>query len=208
MGATKRLCEMMLLQAVNGNGHCYSSVRFGNVLASNGSVVPLFLDQIKRGGPVTIAHPEMRRYFMLVSEAVQLVFQAATIGVGGAIHVLDMGDQIKVVDLARSLIRLSGFIPDEEIAIVCTGPRPGEKLYEELIGDDELMQPAAIEGIFRVSPKGDFLHRSMSEISRLEEIAATDDEQATIACLQELVPTYRSSGTLSLHFGTQRAQNF
>src|SRR5947208_390246 len=130
MGATKRVAEL-LAQNLNGRGRTqFTVVRFGNVLGSSGSVVPLFAEQIRRGGPVTVTHPEIKRFFMTIPEAVQLVLQASVMGKGGDVLVLDMGEQIRVADLARNMILLSVRIPDQDIKIVYTGLRPGEKMYE------------------------------------------------------------------------------
>jgi FlaA1/EpsC-like NDP-sugar epimerase len=192
MGATKRVAEL-LVQSMGADGTgIYSAVRFGNVLASNGSVVPQFLAQIEAGGPVTVTHPEMRRYFMLIPEAVHLVLQAATLAKGGDTFVLEMGEQIKVLDLARNLIRLSGLVPEEDIAIAFVGLRPGEKLSEELIGKDETADLTPAEGILRVqlstAPEWQTFTRQVAELERL---ADAGDDTAVIAKLAELVPTYR-----------------
>jgi FlaA1/EpsC-like NDP-sugar epimerase len=139
MGATKRLAERVLC-GLQQDGTRFVTVRFGNVLGSNGSVIPKFHEQIARGGPLTVTHPEIIRYFMLIPEAAQLVLQAGLMGHGGEIFVLEMGEPIRIVDLARDMIRLSGF-SEEEISIEFTGLRPGEKLYEELLTDSECTLP-------------------------------------------------------------------
>ncbi len=140
MGASKRLAEMVCQGLQAETGTRFVVVRFGNVLGSSGSVIPKFKEQIALGGPVTVTHPEITRYFMSIPEACQLVMQAGLMGKGGEIFVLDMGDPIKIVDLARAMIRLSG-LGDDEVDIVFSGLRPGEKLYEELLADDELTLP-------------------------------------------------------------------
>jgi FlaA1/EpsC-like NDP-sugar epimerase len=171
MGATKRVAEMITHRLHETHGTKFAAVRFGNVLASNGSVVPTFLAQITKGGPVTITHPEMRRYFMLIPEAVQLVLHAAALDDAAPLFVLDMGEQLKVVDLARDLIRLAGLVPDKDIEIRFTSVRPGEKLYEELIGPDEVAerssQPKIMKVRFRVSASADL----PETVQRLESLA-------------------------------------
>ena len=151
MGASKAMAEFIVEEAGNKHpGTRFASVRFGNVLASSGSVVPIFRNQIERGGPVTVTHPEMTRYFMTIPEAVQMVIRAGDIGAGkGEVFVLDMGEPVKIVDLAHNMIRLAGYEPEEDIAVEFTQPRPGEKLHEELFGAAEQLQPTAARRINR-----------------------------------------------------------
>lgn len=151
MGATKRIAELIIKEIDNASKTKYASVRFGNVLGSRGSVIPTFVKQIERGGPVTVTHPDMKRYFMTIPEAVQLVIQAGALTQGGEIFVLDMGDMVKIDDLARDLIRLAGYEPDKDIPIIYTGIRPGEKLYEELFTNQEGMMTTQHERIFVLS---------------------------------------------------------
>jgi FlaA1/EpsC-like NDP-sugar epimerase len=195
MGATKRVAELLVQGMSHGVGVC-SAVRFGNVLASNGSVVPQFVEQIEHGGPVTVTHPEVRRYFMLISEAVHLVLHAAALAKGGDTFVLEMGEPIRVLDLARNLIRLSGVVPDQDIPIMFTGLRPGEKLSEELVGGDELAEPTSASGILRVQlstpPEWPQFLRLTTDLERL---ADAGDDARVIEGLRQLVPTYRPGGT-------------
>jgi FlaA1/EpsC-like NDP-sugar epimerase len=186
MGASKRVAELLVRARAAGSGTSFSVVRFGNVLASNGSVVPRFLEQIKKGGPVTITHPEIRRFFMLIPEAVQLVLHAAAQADAGATYVLEMGEQVKLLDMARDLIRLSGFVPESDIAIEFVGLRPGEKLYEELVSVDEEVGPSSIEKILRVTsrtpPRADLL----DVVTRLEGDAARGRRDNVLAALSDL----------------------
>ncbi len=148
MGATKRMAEMICSALNELNKTKFISVRFGNVLGSRGSVIPIFLEQIKNGGPITVTHPEMKRYFMTIKEAVLLVFQAATMGKGGEVFVLDMGEPVKILKLAETLIKLQGLEPYKDIDIVFTGLRPGEKLFEELLTAEEGTQKTYHQKIF------------------------------------------------------------
>jgi len=195
MGATKRVAELLLLALQNGRTK-YVAVRFGNVLGSNGSVIPIFKKQIAAGGPVTVTHPDMRRFFMTIPEACQLVLQAAAIGKGGQICVLDMGEPVKIVDLARNLILLSGLRPDEDIKIEFTGMRPGEKLYEELSTLLEDTAPTTHDKI-RVyvgngMPEGDMLSR----LGSLHDICEARDAGRLVVALKEIVPDYSPSAHL------------
>lgn len=195
MGATKRIDELMLQLLSGRSATRFSTVRFGNVLGSTGSVVPRFLEQIKAGGPVTVTHPAMRRYFMLIAEAVQLVLHAAALGEAGMIYVLDMGEQVPLVDMARNMIRLSGLVPDEEIAITFAGLRPGEKLFEDLVGAGETAEPSPVPKILRIRNDSTRdltgLERDVAELVRH---AHAGDSAAVIHQLRRILPTF--SGAL------------
>lgn len=194
MGATKRLCEM-IVQAVNnerGNKTEFVAVRFGNVLGSNGSVIPLFKRQIKNGGPLTLTHKDITRYFMLIPEAAQLVLQAGAYAKGGEIFVLDMGKPVKIYDLAENLIRLSGYTPNSDIKIEITGLRPGEKLYEELLMNNDNLTKTAHNKIFIDKPETISLNKIIKQIDDLLFVAKIGNKNMLKDKLKEIVPTYNS----------------
>ncbi len=194
MGATKRVAELLVQASACRSGRPYVAVRFGNVLDSRGSVVPLFREQIARGGPVTVTHPEVRRYFMTIPEAVQLVLQASALGQGGEVFVLDMGEPIRIVDLAKDLIELSGLEVGRDLEIVYTGLRPGEKLFEELFVAGEEYVPTCHDKIFVCRNGLQDLGSSMDVEEAVEELvslAQQGDETQIRARLRELVPEYK-----------------
>ncbi|HUV65136.1 MAG TPA: nucleoside-diphosphate sugar epimerase/dehydratase [Sedimentisphaerales bacterium] len=190
MGSSKRIAEMYIQDLSRTSKTHFVTVRFGNVLGSDGSVVPIFKKQIAEGGPVTVTHPDMKRYFMTIPEASQLVLQAATMGKGGEIFVLDMGEPVKIVDLARELITLSGFRPAEDIEVVFTGPRAGEKLFEELSIEGEDMQRTRHPkiGIWKNIPMD--RDRLRSGINELIALAKSQGQNQIVHKIKELVPEY------------------
>jgi FlaA1/EpsC-like NDP-sugar epimerase len=197
MGASKRVAELVV-QATASKSSAQTrcvTVRFGNVLGSNGSVIPRMLDQIRAGGPVTVTHPEIRRYFMLIPEAVQLVLHAAMLARERETFVLDMGEQLKVLDVAKNLIRLSGFVPEQEIPIAYIGLRPGEKLVEELVGEGETLESSTIEKIFKVQSERPLdIPAFNEELSALIRFATLGQPRSVIGQLQRIVPTFTPCG--------------
>lgn len=190
MGATKRICEMIVQMMNRKSDTNFVAVRFGNVLGSNGSVIPLFKKQIAEGGPVTVTHPDIIRYFMTIPEAVSLVLQAGAYAKGGEIFVLDMGKPVKIADLATNLIKLSGYRPGEDIEIKFTGLRPGEKMYEELLMNEEGLKKTANSMIFVGKPI-DFDEEKFEE-QLVQLISAAKEESADIrGKIREIVPTYQ-----------------
>ena len=189
MGASKRICEMVIQTYNQRSKTEYVAVRFGNVLGSNGSVVPLFKQQIREGGPVTVTHPDIIRYFMTIPEAVSLVLQAGAYAQGGEIFILDMGEPVKILDLAENMIRLSGLVPGEDIEIKFTGLRPGEKLYEELLIDDDNKKETANKRIFIGQPIKIDEAEFDEKMKELEKATFSEDENIR-QVVKKLVPEY------------------
>ncbi len=192
MGASKRMCEM-IIQSMDSKGSTdFVAVRFGNVLGSSGSVVPIFKKQIEEGGPVTVTHPEIERFFMTIPEAVSLVLQAGYYAKGGEIFVLDMGEPVKIVDMARNLIKLSGFKPDEDIAITFTGLRPGEKLYEEMLMSEEGLKETANQRIKIGQPIAFDEDAYFEDLEELYHYVYTEPTDITDK-VGQIVPTYKKA---------------
>ena len=175
MGASKRICEMIVQTYAGRSKTKFAAVRFGNVLGSNGSVIPLFKKQIAAGGPVTVTHPGIIRFFMTIPEAVGLVLHAVAMANGGELFILDMGHPVKILDLAENLIRLSGRTPYEDIKIVFTGLRPGEKLYEEILSESEGLNATEDEMIYVVRPDNFDKETFTAQLEHLKEIMYNDD---------------------------------
>jgi FlaA1/EpsC-like NDP-sugar epimerase len=189
MGATKRLAEMLVLDAANRSGRAFSVVRFGNVLGSRGSVIPIFQQQIARGGPITITHPDMKRYFMTIPEAVHLVLQASAMGEGGEVFLLRMGEQIRILDLAEDLIRLSGLEPEKDIEIVFTGIRRGEKLSEEQWELWGKFEPTEHTDIVRLIDEYALGGQELSQrVNELTYLSGEGDVDAIVGLLDESIP--------------------
>ncbi len=194
MGATKRISEMLLQAKSKRSKTKFIAVRFGNVIGSAGSVVPLFNKQIEEGGPVTITHPDVKRYFMSISEAVSLVLQAASMGKGGEIFILDMGEQLKILDLAKNLITLSGLKIDEDIEIKFTGLRPGEKMYEEMLIDMEHDKATKHDKIYIAQPSDFDPDKLRRDVRTLERLSAEMNKEKMIEKIKEIVPAYKPNG--------------
>ncbi len=194
MGASKRVAELLVKAQARRTGLGFAAVRFGNVLGSNGSVVPRFMEQIRSGGPVTVTHPKMQRFFMLIHEAVQLVLHAATLIQPGAIYALNMGDQIAIADMASHLIRLSGLMPDRDIEIEFTGVRPGEKIQEELIGADERVEQSEISHVLLLrggkEPDSEWL---FEKVRSMEKAADAGDADGILELLGQVIPSFSRS---------------
>lgn len=207
MGASKRMCEMIIQSMDSVSETDFVAVRFGNVLGSNGSVIPLFKKQIAEGGPVTVTHKDVIRYFMTIPEAVQLVIQAGAMAHGGEVFILDMGEPVRILDLARDLIRLSGFEPDVDIPIEVTGLRPGEKLFEELLLDEEGISSTKHDKIFIGKPTfTDYklLLRSLEEANRIIKSGTDEDIKAYV---KTIVPNYRDNGEVNGNVESKLAES-
>ena len=202
MGASKRIAEIYVqslyhkLQKTNPDCTKFITTRFGNVLGSNGSVIPYFQKQIAAGGPVTVTHPDIIRYFMTIPEACCLVMEASTLGKGGEIFVFDMGKPVKILDLARNMIRLAGYTPEKDIPIVFTGLRPGEKLYEELLNQKELTMPTSNNKIMIARVREFDYEQVQKQVNDLIETSQSDKPFTTVTLMKKIVPEYISKNSI------------
>jgi O-antigen biosynthesis protein WbqV len=207
MGVSKRLaeiyCQALDLDREAAGSTRFVTVRFGNVLGSTGSVVPLFQKQLASGGPLTVTHPDMTRYFMTLREAVELILQASALGSEGPssnsrregkIFVLDMGDPVRIVDLARQMIRLAGLKPDVDVEIEIIGPRPGEKLFEEVLHESESLVATSCDGILLAAPRTTDLVVIRNAAEHLQRACTAADEDAVLTIIREFVPEYQETG--------------
>ena len=200
MGATKRLCEMIVQAKDKVSKTEYVAVRFGNVLGSNGSVIPLFKKQIANGGPITVTHKEITRFFMTIPEAVSLVLQAMSGANGGEIFVLDMGEPVKIYDMAEKLIKLSGLEPNVDIQIKITGLRPGEKLYEEILMAEEGLEGTSHDKIYIAEPMDinmEMIDEKLIKLSELLRISTNEDREKIKQIMKEIVPTFKEGKELN-----------
>ena len=202
MGASKRIAEIYVqslfrkLNAQDDECTKFITTRFGNVLGSNGSVIPYFRKQIAAGGPVTVTHPDIIRYFMTIPEACCLVMEASTLGKGGEIFVFDMGKPVKILDLARNMIRLAGYIPEKDIPIVFTGLRPGEKLYEELLNQKETTMPTTNEKIMVARVREFDFDQISGKVDQLIATSRQGKPFTTVKMMKQLVPEYISNNSI------------
>jgi FlaA1/EpsC-like NDP-sugar epimerase len=193
MGATKYVAEKVVSRLNNEGVTEFTTVRFGNVVGSRGSVIEIFGEQIKNGGPVTVTDKGMKRYFMSISEAVSLILQAGAVGKGGEVFVLDMGQPVRIMDIAIEMIRLSGFEPDKDIPIIYKGIRPGEKLFEELYTPDEGCEKTAHPMIFKIRDKKDYRNDILKEVTKFEELLKTGDEKKILEMINGIILSYQAT---------------
>jgi FlaA1/EpsC-like NDP-sugar epimerase len=196
MGASKRLAEIYVQGLSKHVSHTkYITTRFGNVLGSNGSVIPLFKKQIEAGGPITVTHPDINRYFMTIPEACQLVLEAGVMGAGGEIFIFDMGESVRILDVAKKMVKLSGLQLGKDIQISFTGLRPGEKLYEELLANSENTQPTHHEKIMIAKVRAYDYDQVSQQLVNLKQLLNLGDETRIVTKIKELVPEFVSNNS-------------
>ena len=196
MGASKRIAEIYTQSLTKKGNTKFITSRFGNVLGSNGSVIPRFRQQIENGGPITITHPDITRFFMTIPEACQLVLEAGIMGKGGEIFIFDMGESVKIQDLAKKMIKLSGLVLDKDISITYTGLRPGEKLYEELLADHENTLPTHHKQIMIAKVKEYDFETISSAINELIGLFDKQDNRSIVKKMKQLVPEFKSNNSI------------